>query len=150
MMKDRTRKKRELSGSCSRCASIAMKKSCPSRLAAWKASAVIIRTVIFTPRRHRNTISFWAALLRGLCGCSSQEGRSGGILFRTVARICQRHRRKDKQVLFDLIDSDFDRLRHTQGMIPTTLKSIAVEMVIRLKLELNDIQYTAPDFVKIQ
>ncbi|MGG3311588.1 response regulator transcription factor [Paenibacillus sp. FSL W8-0187] len=56
---------------------------------------------------------------------------------------------RDKQVLFDLIDSDFDRLRHTQGMIPTTLKSIAVEMVIRLKLELNDIQYTAaPDFVK--
>ena len=52
-------------------------------------------------------------------------------------------------MLFDLIDSDFDRLRHTQGMIPTTLKSIAVEMVIRLKLELNDIQYTA-DFVKIQ
>ena len=50
---------------------------------------------------------------------------------------------RDKQVLFDLIDSDFDRLRHTQGMIPTTLKSIAVEMVIRLKLELNDIQYTA-------
>ncbi|MEK3731070.1 response regulator transcription factor [Paenibacillus sp. FSL M8-0334] len=56
---------------------------------------------------------------------------------------------RDKEVLFQLIDSDFDRLRHMPGMTPTILKSIAVEMVIRLKLELNDIQYTAaPDFLK--
>ncbi|EHB65202.1 MULTISPECIES: response regulator transcription factor [Paenibacillus] len=56
---------------------------------------------------------------------------------------------RDKDTLFRLIDTDFEGLRHTQGMNPAILKSIAVEMVIRLKLELNDIQYTAaPDFVK--
>ncbi|GAB6929667.1 response regulator transcription factor [Paenibacillus sp. JCM 10914] len=56
---------------------------------------------------------------------------------------------RDRQVLFLQIDRDFDQLRHTPGMTPTMLKSLAVEMIIRLKLELNEIQYAAaPDFVK--
>lgn len=56
---------------------------------------------------------------------------------------------RDKQELFHTIDSDFERLRMTPGIMPSVLQSIAVELIIRIKIELSDIQYSAaPDFVK--
>lgn len=56
---------------------------------------------------------------------------------------------RDKQELFNQIDSDFERLRMTPGMLPSILQSVAVELIIRFKMELSDIQYgAAPDFVK--
>lgn len=56
---------------------------------------------------------------------------------------------KDKHMLFDTIDRDFGRLRDTPGISPGVLQSIAVELIIRFKIELSDIHYSAaPDFVK--
>ncbi|MFC7681606.1 response regulator [Paenibacillus sp. GCM10028914] len=56
---------------------------------------------------------------------------------------------RDKDELFNTIDRDFARLRDTSGITPSVLQSIAVELIIRFKIELNDIQYgAAPDFVK--
>lgn len=56
---------------------------------------------------------------------------------------------RDKKMLFDTIDGDFERLRNTQGITPSVLQSIAVELIIRFKIELSDIHYgAAPDFVK--
>ncbi|MGM1050021.1 MAG: response regulator [Bacillota bacterium] len=56
---------------------------------------------------------------------------------------------RDKQELFNKIDSDYERLRNTPGIVPSALQSFAVELIIRFKMELSDIQYgAAPDFVK--
>lgn len=56
---------------------------------------------------------------------------------------------RDKNALFLKIDSDFEELREMPGMAPGVLQSAAVELIIRFKMELSDIQYgAAPDFVK--
>lgn len=56
---------------------------------------------------------------------------------------------RDKEALFRKIDSDFNELRKTPGMAPGALQSAAVELIVRFKMELSDIQYgSAPDFVK--
>ncbi|NMO94728.1 response regulator transcription factor [Paenibacillus lemnae] len=56
---------------------------------------------------------------------------------------------RDKEALFLKIDSDFDQLRNTPGVVPGILHSAAVELIVRFKMELSDIQYSAaPDFLK--
>lgn len=56
---------------------------------------------------------------------------------------------RDREALFQTIESDFDHLRNTPGIVPGVLQSVAVELIIRFKMELSDIQYSAaPDFVK--
>ncbi|WP_106768248.1 response regulator transcription factor [Paenibacillus faecalis] len=56
---------------------------------------------------------------------------------------------RDKEKLFAKIDSDYEQLRNTPGIVPSVLQSFAVELIIRFKMELSDIQCSAaPDFVK--
>ncbi|MBO2944910.1 response regulator transcription factor [Paenibacillus sp. F411] len=56
---------------------------------------------------------------------------------------------RNKEELFRQIDHDFASLRNTPGIVPGILHSAAVELIVRFKMELSDIQYSAaPDFLK--
>ncbi|WP_274648648.1 response regulator transcription factor [Paenibacillus humicola] len=56
---------------------------------------------------------------------------------------------KDKDALIAASDGEFDRLQRMEGITPAVLQSVAIEMMIRIKLELKLIKQTdSPDLIR--